>query len=155
MKRIRFKYLFHGTSSIYRESIESNGLLPVNGALHLTTHPAVALDEAFFTVNGEDPRYGYKTGVGGDLLIVKVERSAARNLRLDIPGYFDKEATKIRRLVAKRFAFSTDTLNRPEDLSFIDTNIEAVCKKMGSCPKSVIGAEVVWFEQLDGGLARA
>jgi hypothetical protein len=25
----------------------------------------------------------------------------------------------------------------------------------GSCPKSVIGAEVVWFEQLDGGLARA
>jgi hypothetical protein len=26
---------------------------------------------------------------------------------------------------------------------------------LGSCPKSVIGAEVVWFEQLDGGLARA
>src|ERR1035441_329661 len=26
---------------------------------------------------------------------------------------------------------------------------------IGSCPKSVIGAEVVWFEQLDGGLARA
>jgi hypothetical protein len=71
MKRIRSKYLFHGTSSIYRASIEKDGLLPVNGELHLTTLPSLALDEAHWTVNGEDPRYGYKEAVGGPLLIVK------------------------------------------------------------------------------------
>ena len=130
MKRIRFKYLFHGTSSIYRESIESNGLLPVNGALHLTTHSGIALDEAVFTVRGEDLRYGYKRRVGGSPLVVKVERSAALNLRLDRPGYYDNEATKKHRLVAARCAFATDTLIRPEHLSFIDTDIEAVCNNL-------------------------
>jgi hypothetical protein len=130
MKRIRFKYLFHGTSSIYRKGIESNGLLPVNGSLHLTTHPGIAMDEAVFTVRGEDLRYGYKKGVGGCPLLVRVDRSAAINLRLDRPGYYDKEAAKKHRLAAIRCAFSTDTPIRPEDLSFIDTNIEAVCKEL-------------------------
>jgi hypothetical protein len=130
VKRIRFKYLFHGTSSTYRKSIETKGLLPVNGALHLTTHPCIALGEAVFTVRGEDLRYGYKRSVGGFPLVVKIDRSAAINLRLDRPGYYNKEAAKKHRLAAIRCAFSTDTSIRPEDISFIDTNIEAVCKEL-------------------------
>ena len=130
MKRICFKYLFHGTSSIYRKGIESNGLLPVNGALHLTTHPGIAIDEAVFTVRGEDLRYGYKKGVGGCPLVVRVDRSAAINLRLDRPGYYDKEAAKKHRLVAIRFSFATDTAIRAEHLSFIDREIEAECHRL-------------------------
>jgi hypothetical protein len=130
MRRIRFKYLFHGTSSIYRDRIEKNGLLPVNGALHLTTNPCIAMDEAVFSVRGELRYGGYKTGVGGFPLVVKVERSAAIDLRLDTPGYYDAEAAKKHRLVAMRCAFLTDTLIRPENLSFIDTDIASECHKL-------------------------
>lgn len=72
--RIRFKYLFNGTSSVFGLAIETDGLLPVNGALHLTTDPSVAGEEANWTVKGEDPRYGYKQAAGGTPLIVKVDR---------------------------------------------------------------------------------
>jgi hypothetical protein len=130
MGRVRFKYLFHGTSSICRAAIEANGLLPVNGLLHLTTLPSLALDEAYWTVKGEDPHHGYKTPVGGDLLIVKVDRSAARDLRLDVGGWYEKESPKIRRLVAKRYAFRTEKPISPEHLSFLDKDLFSECDKL-------------------------
>jgi hypothetical protein len=125
MKRIRFKYLFHGTSSIFRESIEKDGLLPINGALHLTTDPALAFDEAYWTVRGEDPSSGYKKAVGGTPLIVKVDRDAVSGLRIDSPGWYDKTSSKVRRLVAKRVAFRTQIPVSPTHLSFIGENLEA------------------------------
>jgi hypothetical protein len=130
MKRIRFKYLFHGTSSIFRESIEKDGLLPVNGALHLTTDPALALDEAYWTVKGEDPSSGYKKAVGGTPLIVKVDRDAVSGLRIDSPGWYDKSSSKVRRLVAKRVAFRTEKPVSPTRLSFIGGNVEAELEKL-------------------------
>jgi hypothetical protein len=120
MKRIRFKYLFHGTSSIYRESIEKDGLRPVNGALHLTTEPWLAWTEANWTVFGEDQSSGYKTGVGGRPLVVKVDREAVSQLRIDSPGWYEKESSKVRRLVAKRVAFRTEKAVSPISLSFIE-----------------------------------
>jgi len=131
VKPIRFRYLLHGTSSKHRAHIESNGLLPVNGKLHLTTNPAIAFDEAENTVKGEPHLiHGYKIGIGGDPLIVKVERGKVWNLRLDSPGYYDKESASIRRLVPKRFAFTTDALIRPEHLAFIDSDFEAECHRL-------------------------
>ena len=106
MSRIRFKYLFHGTSSLYRADIEKAGLLPVNGLLHLTTHPLVALMEAEWTVSGEPHlKAGYKKGVGGGRLVVLVERAEARNLQIDTPGYYDNESAKWRRLSQVRVGF--------------------------------------------------
>src|ERR1035441_10686211 len=108
MKRIRFKYLFHGTSSVFKRGIEKDGLLPVNGALHLTTDPSLAWDEANWTVNGEDPRYGYKRAIGGNPLIVIVDRDAVSGLSIDNPGWYDQNSPNVRRLVAKRVAFRTE-----------------------------------------------
>ena len=73
---VKFNHLFHGTSSIYRDSIREHGLLPKGGRLHLTTHPLVALIEGLRTVRGEaDLTGGYKEAVGGSPLMVLVERS--------------------------------------------------------------------------------
>lgn len=124
MSRIRFKYLFHGTSSIFRRRIEKEGLLPRNGALHLTTNPEIAWEEADRTVRGEDPQYGYKRAVGGEPLIVKVDREAVSGLRIDSPGWYDKDSKKHLRLVAKRFSFRTERPVRPISLSFIDSDME-------------------------------
>lgn len=76
MKRIRFKYLFHGTSSVFRQGIEKEGLLLVNGTLHLTRDPSLAWDEANWTVNSEDPRYGDKHAVSGKPLVVMLKSIA-------------------------------------------------------------------------------
>ena len=131
MRPIRFRYLFHGTSSKYRGDIERDGLLPINGKLHLTTHPAIAFEEAENTVGGEPHLvHGYKSAVGGNPLIVKVERAKVGNLRLDSPEYYNKESAKIRRLVPKRFAFTTNAVIRPEHLAFIDSNFEAECNSL-------------------------
>lgn len=130
MSRIPFKYLFHGTSSLFRDGIEKHGLLPVNGALHLTTHPLVALMEAEWTVNGEAHlEAGYKKGAGGWQLVVRVERSEARNLRIDTPGYYEKVAATERRLSQVRVAFRTDVPIEPGSLSFIDTDLERRCNQ--------------------------
>jgi hypothetical protein len=130
MRRIRFKHLFHGTSSIFRESIGKDGLLPISGALHLTTDPSLALEEANWTVNGEDPSSGYKTAVGGDPLIVKVDREAVSQLRIDSPGWYDKTSSKVRRLVAKRVAFKTEKAVSPISLSFIDEDFDAELERL-------------------------
>jgi hypothetical protein len=131
MSKIRFKYLFHGTSSLYRESIEKNGLVPVKGALHLTTHPLVALMEAEWTVNGEHHlKAGYKKGVGGFRLVVCVERAAARNLQIDSPGYYEKEAARERRPSQVRVGFRTSIPIKPKDLSLLDTNLEQRCNQL-------------------------
>jgi len=130
MKRIRFKYLFHGTSTVFRRGIETDGLLPVNGALHLTTDPSLAWDEANWTVNGEDPRHGYKLAVGGEPLIVKIDRDAVSGLTIDSPGWYDKNSSKVRRLVAKRVAFRTETVISPAGLSFIDSDFEVQLKRL-------------------------
>lgn len=130
MKRIRFKYLFHGTSSVCRQGIEKDGLLPFNGALHLTTDPFTALEEANWTVNGEDLRHGYKLGVGGKPIIVKVDRDAVSGLKIDRPGYYDKSSSKVRRLVAKRMAFKTERRISPASLSFIDANRHDLLKRL-------------------------
>ena len=50
---IKFRYLFHGTSSVYSAGIKVSGLLPRSGVIYLTTHPMVALIEAERTVRGE------------------------------------------------------------------------------------------------------
>lgn len=100
---IRFRYLFHGTSSLYKR-----GLLPCNGVLHLTTHPFVALLEAWRTVSGERGFPGaHKPGVGGWPVVVKIERSAVMRLRSD-PEWYDKGQAIGRRLVQVRGEFSTD-----------------------------------------------
>jgi hypothetical protein len=130
MSRIRFKCLFHGTSSVFRQSIENEGLLPVNGVLHLTTDPSLAWDEANWTVSGEDQRHGYKIGVGGKPLIVTVDRNAVSCLRIDSPGWYDKNSYKVRRLVAKRVAFRTESAVSPVSLSFIDSNFEAQLERV-------------------------
>jgi hypothetical protein len=130
MKRIRFKYLFHGTSSVFRGDIEKCGLLPVNGALHLTTDPSLAWGEANWTVNGEDPRHGYKRAVGGKPLIVRVDRDAVSRLSIDSPGWYDKSSSSVRRLVAKRVAFRTERGISPVSLSFIDSNFDAHLKRL-------------------------
>ena len=130
MKRIRFKYLFHGTSSIFRETIEEDGLLPVNGALHLTTDPSLALQEASWTVEGEDPSSGYKKAVGGEPIMVKVDREAVSQLRIDSPGWYDRNSTKVRRLVSKRVAFRTHKAVRPASLSFINENFDAELERL-------------------------
>ena len=88
------------------------------------------MDEAVFTVRGEDLRYGYKKGVGGRPLVIRVDRSAATRLRLDRPGYYDQEAAKKHRLVAIRCSFVTDTAIRPEHFSFIDRDIESECHRL-------------------------
>jgi hypothetical protein len=129
MKRIRFKYLFHGTSSIFRESIEKDGLLPINGALHLTTDPSLAYEEAKWTVMG-DPSSGYKRAVGGNPLIVKVEREAVSQLRIDSPGWYDKSSSQVRRLVAKRVAFRTEKAVSPISLSFIGENFDPELERL-------------------------
>jgi hypothetical protein len=131
MNPMRFKFLFHGTSSIYRDSIGANGLLPNNGDLHLATYPCVALLEADRRINGDERQLlgGYKKPVGGFRLIVKVRRSEAVCLRLD-SDYYKKEVATGQRFVTLRTAFSTGTPIGPENLSFIDANFEAEFKTL-------------------------
>lgn len=128
--RIRFKYLFHGTSSVFRLAIETDGLLPVNGALHLTTDPSLAWEEANWTVKGEDLRYGYKQAAGGTPLIVKVDRDAVSDLTVDSPGWYDRNSRKVRRLVAKRVAFRTGKAVRPASLTFIDSDFDTQLNRL-------------------------
>lgn len=130
VERIRFKYLFHGTSSVFRLAIERDGLLPVNGALHLTTYPSLALLEAIGTVQGEDSRYGYKQAVGGTPLIVKVDRDAVSGLTVDSPGWYDGNSRKVLRLVAKRVAFRTGKAVKPASLTFIDSKFDIELKRL-------------------------
>jgi len=88
---IKFRYLFHGTSSVHKANILANGLSPLNGELYLTTHPMVAPIEAEHTVKGEGHlTEGYKNGIGGLPLVTVVERSAAINLKLDVRGYYER-----------------------------------------------------------------
>jgi hypothetical protein len=90
----------------------------------LTDHKRLAWQEAHWTVSGEDPRHGYKRPVGGKPLIVIVDRNAAFGLRVDSPGWYDKNSLKVRRLAAKRVAFRSGTGISPASLSFIDSNLE-------------------------------
>lgn len=127
---IRFRYLFHGTSSISRRNIQENGLRPRNGVLHLTTHPFVALLEAQRTVCGEEGfRGAYKPGVGGIPVLVKIERAAVKKLRID-PEWYDKGEAIGRRLVQVRGEFSTDIAISPENLSFIQFDVAEVCRQL-------------------------
>ncbi|MBZ5618150.1 MAG: hypothetical protein LAQ69_05345 [Acidobacteriia bacterium] len=128
---VKFRYLFHGTSSIHRASIQESGLLPRNGAIHLTTHPKVALIEAKRTVKGEGylPN-GYKGGTGGLPLIVAVERSAAVNLRLDALGYYEQLDRTGYRPSELRYAFTTSEHISPASISFIEADFLAECEKL-------------------------
>ena len=120
---IRFRYLFHGTSSLYKRDIREKGLLPCNGVLHLTTHPFVALLEAGRTVSGEEGFPGaHKRGVGGWPVVVKIERSAVTRLRID-PEWYNKEQAIGRRLLQVRGEFATDMAVGPEHLSFIEYDL--------------------------------
>jgi hypothetical protein len=111
--------------------MERDGLLPVNGALHVTTHPLVALMEAEWTVNGERHlKAGYKEGVGGLRLVVCIERAAAIGLRVDTPGYFEKGAAADRRRSQVRVAFRTNVAIKPRHLSFIETDLKKQCNQL-------------------------
>lgn len=128
---VKFKHLFHGTSSVYRNSIRELGLLPKGGRLHLTTHPLVALVEALRTVRGEDDLTGgYKEAVGGSPLVVLVERLAAANLKIDVPGYYEKDDRAGYRPSELRFAFVMDGRVPPPALSFVEGDPEIYCKRM-------------------------
>jgi hypothetical protein len=120
-KFMKFLWLFHGTSSRYQRNIEANGLLPINCALHLTTHPCIALLEAERTTRGDEATLysGYKQPVFGTALIVKVPRAAALGLRLD-PEYYDRRKARGYRLVTSRAAFITGTPIGPEHVSLLD-----------------------------------
>lgn len=127
---LRFPYLFHGTSSIHRRNIQENGLLPVNGVLHVTTHPFVALWEAWRTVSGEEGFPGaYKSGVGGWPLVVKIERSAVTRLRND-PEWYNKGQAGGRRFVQVRGEFATDLGISSTHLSFIEHDLERACHQL-------------------------
>lgn len=59
---------------MHKASIQEHGLSNRDGPIYLTTHPLVALMEALRTVNGEENlRDGYKKGVGGSPIIIRVE----------------------------------------------------------------------------------
>ena len=127
---IRFRYLFHGTSSIYRTNLQQKGLLPSGGVLHLTTHPFVALLEAHRTVCGETGFPGaHKPGVGGFPVVVKIERAVVKRLRID-PEWYDKQQAIGRRLVQVRGEFATDVAIGAVDLSFIEYDLDSVCHQL-------------------------
>jgi len=126
----RFRYLFHGTSSVYRKNIREDGLLPSYGVLHLTTHPFVALWEAQGTVFGEEGFPGaYKPGVGGFPLVVMMKRSAAKRLLID-PAWYDKGQATGRRLVQVRGEFATDIPISPIHLSLLEYDLDKVCHRL-------------------------
>jgi hypothetical protein len=128
---VKFRFLFHGTSSFHKPSIQKNGLSPRNGTVYLTTHPRIALLEAERTVKGEaNLREGYKRGVGGSPIIVVVDRSAAVKLKLDIPGYYERPAAVGYRLSEVRLAFATSEGVSPASVSFIENNILAECQTL-------------------------
>jgi len=128
---VKFRYLFHGTSSVHRESILQTGLTPRETALYLTTHPMVALIEAGRTVDGEgNLREGYKTGIGGTPLIVLVERKAATHLKLDNPGYYERHEGIGYRPSEVRFAFTTTKAVPPASISLIEGDLHSKCIKL-------------------------
>jgi hypothetical protein len=127
---LRFQHLFHGTSSIYKPQIQEFGLLSKIGRLHLSTHPCVALLEAFRTVCGEEGFHNaYKPGVGGRPIIVQVERAAVKGLQRDAE-YYNKEEAARRRCVQVRAAFTTALQIKPEYLSFLEGHLETKCDKL-------------------------
>jgi hypothetical protein len=111
------------------------GLLPEKGErerIHLTTHPEVALLEAIRTVEGEPYlKDGYKQSVGGDPLIVIVDRARVSGLKLDI-GYYDRkdEHEWQYRPSEIRLAFITSNPISCEALAFIEANHEAECRNL-------------------------
>src|SRR5882757_8971638 len=127
----KFPYLFHGTSTVHKPSIEESGLTPRNGAVHLTTHPEVALFEAQNTVHGEhNMRGGYKAAIGGLPLIVLVERTKLVRLKLDVPGYYEHTDDRSGyRVPEVRFAFKTNEAIVPALISFIEDNCESECRR--------------------------
>lgn len=129
---ITFSHLFHGTSTIYKTNIQENGLMPINGPIHLTTHPEVALIEAQRTVNGEaNLRAGYKKASGGLPLIVIVQRFAVVGLKLDIPGYHERGDDRSEYRVSEaRFAFRTPEPIAPGLLTFIERDCEGECRAL-------------------------
>ena len=84
----KYQYLFHGTSSVYKNSIQQHGLLPgaetsgketKEDGVYLTTDFHLAVREAGFTVNGENG----EEGVGGSKVVVVIDRTKVRGLRRD------------------------------------------------------------------------
>jgi hypothetical protein len=127
---VKFQNLFHGTSSVHKASILANGLLPQNDAIYLTTHPEVALLEADRTVSGEGYlRGGYKQGIGGEPLVVVIDRIAALNLKLDVRGYYDQADRVGYRSSELRFAFTTNESISPESITLIEEDLENECKR--------------------------
>lgn len=87
--------------------------------------------EALRTVNGEENlRDGYKKGVGGSPIIIRVERSAAAKLRLDVPGYYEPSDGAGYRPSQVRLAFVTNECILPTSISFIETDSQNECKKL-------------------------
>jgi hypothetical protein len=126
---VKFRQLFHGTSSLYKAAIQENGLLPRDGPIYLSTQPKVALLEADRTVRGEDNlRDGYKKGVGGAPLLVAVDRSAATGLKLDVAGYYER-GTPFRPSEV-RFAFMTSQPISAASISFIENDQRNVCNRL-------------------------
>jgi hypothetical protein len=130
IKMIKFQHLFHGTSSVHKISIQESGLLPINGAIYLTTHPLVALIEALRTVNGEQHLAdGYKKGVGGSPLVVLIKRSAVSNLRVDVCGYYERTKRTDYRRSEIRFAFTVSECIPSASMSFLETDLYSECDK--------------------------
>jgi hypothetical protein len=129
---VKFQYLFHGTSTVYKTSIQECGLMPRNGALHLTTHPEVALFEARNTVHGEpNLRGGYKQAIGGMPLVVVIERTKVVRLCSDTEYYEHLDARSGLPVPEVRFAFKTDKGIAPSFISFIPENdCESECTKL-------------------------
>ena len=86
-ERNGYQYLFHGTSSVYKSSIQQHGLRSDEGTLkntkeqgvYLTTDFHLAVREAGFTVKGENG----EEGAGGRPVVVVVDRTKVTGLRRD------------------------------------------------------------------------
>jgi hypothetical protein len=127
---IKFRHLFHGTSSVYKASIQEAGLLPQSRPIFLTTHPLVALMEAHRTVDGEENLLqGYKKRVGGSPIVVIVERAAATKLSLDAEYYYQEDRPGYRR-PELRYSFATNEGISPASLSFLETGLFYQCKEL-------------------------
>jgi hypothetical protein len=128
--RVKFRYLFHGTSSVHKASIQESGLLPRHGPIHLTTHPKLALVEAIRTVSGEGYLLnGYKEGVGGSPIIVIIERSAAAKLTLDA-GYYDQTDTEHYSPRELRYAFTTCEPIPRSSISLVEDDCLVECDRL-------------------------
>ena len=136
-EKIKYQYLFHGTSSLNRADIKKYGLMPgyndsgkdtKEDGVYVTTDFHLAVREAKWTVEGENG----EEGIGGSPVVVVIDRSKVSGLKIDRDYHpYDKARKSTSYHTEKSIpASAIIDIVRPTDLKY-NVNSDTLNKQVG------------------------